>query len=37
MSATELVAFELCAWVLLMHVVGGILVAYLGAKNSRWE
>lgn len=37
MSATELVAYELCAWVLLMHVLGGIVVAYLGVKNSRWE
>ncbi len=37
MSATELVAFELCAWVLLMHALGGILVAYLGVQNSRWE
>ena len=37
MSATELVGFELCAWVLLMHIAGGIVVAYLGAKNSRWE
>jgi hypothetical protein len=37
MSATELVAFGLCAWVLCMHIVGGIVVAYLGAQNSRWE
>ena len=37
MSTTELVAFGLCAWVLFMHIVGGIVVAYLGAQNSRWE
>jgi len=37
MSTTELVAFGLCAWVLGMHIVGGIVVAYLGAQNSRWE
>ncbi|HEY1583110.1 MAG TPA: ATP-binding cassette domain-containing protein [Chthoniobacterales bacterium] len=37
MSATELVAFELCAWVLLLHIAGGIVVAYLGARDSRWE
>ncbi|MBA3962981.1 MAG: ATP-binding cassette domain-containing protein [Chthoniobacterales bacterium] len=37
MSATELVAFALCAWVLLMHALGGIFIAYLGVQNSRWE
>jgi len=37
MSTTELVAFGLCAWVLCMHILGGITVAYLGAQNSRWE
>lgn len=37
MSQTELVAIELCAWVLLMHAAGGILVAYLGVQRSRWE
>jgi ABC-type multidrug transport system ATPase subunit len=36
-SQTELVAFALCAGVLLMHAIGGILVAYLGSQNSRWE
>ena len=35
--STELVAFGLCAWVLGMHIVGGIVVAYLGAQNCRWE
>jgi ABC-type multidrug transport system ATPase subunit len=37
MAQTELVAIELCAWVLLMHALAGILVAYLGAQNSRWQ
>jgi ABC transport system ATP-binding/permease protein len=37
MAQTELVAIELCGWVLFMHALGGILVAYLGAQNSRWE
>jgi ABC-type multidrug transport system ATPase subunit len=37
MSQTELAAIELCCWVLLMHVLGGLVVAYLGAKHSRWE
>jgi ABC-type multidrug transport system ATPase subunit len=37
MTATGLVAFGLCAWVLLMHALGGVLLAYLGSRNSRWE
>ncbi len=37
MSETELIGFELCAFVLLMHLLGGILVAYLGVQNSRWD
>lgn len=37
MSQTDLVAIEVCVWVLLMHAVGGILVAYLGVQHSRWE
>jgi hypothetical protein len=37
MSTTELVGFSLCAFVLLMHLCGGILVAYLGVQNSRWD
>ena len=36
-SQTDLAAIELCGWVLLMHAVSGILVAYLGAQHSRWE
>ena len=36
-TQTELAAFELCAWVLLMHAIGGILVAYIGLQNSRWD
>jgi ABC-type multidrug transport system ATPase subunit len=37
MSQTELAASELCIWVLLMHVLAGLFVAYLGAQNSRWQ
>jgi ABC-type multidrug transport system ATPase subunit len=37
MAQTELSAMELCVWVLLVHAVGGILFAYLGAQRSRWE
>jgi ABC-type multidrug transport system ATPase subunit len=36
-TQTELAAFELCAWVLFMHAIGGILVAYIGLQNSRWD
>lgn len=37
MSQTELAAFELCIFVLVIHVVGGLVVAYLGTQNSRWQ
>ncbi len=36
-SQTELSPFALCGWVLLCHIAGGLLVAYLGAKTSRWD
>ena len=36
-TQTELAAFELCVWVLFMHAIGGILVAYIGLQNSRWD
>jgi len=34
---TEPAGGLLCVWVLLAHVVIGILFAYTGCKNSRWE
>jgi hypothetical protein len=37
MSQTELSAYELCVFVLCIHVVAGIFVAYLGTRNSRWQ
>jgi ABC transport system ATP-binding/permease protein len=37
MSQTELAAFALCAFVLIMHVVAGVFVAYVGTQNSRWH
>jgi ABC-type multidrug transport system ATPase subunit len=37
MAQTQLSAMELCVWVLLVHAIGGILFAYLGAQQSRWE
>ncbi|HJT79629.1 MAG TPA: ATP-binding cassette domain-containing protein [Chthoniobacterales bacterium] len=37
MSQTELAGFELCIWVLLMHILAGLFVAYFGVQNSRWQ
>jgi ABC-type multidrug transport system ATPase subunit len=37
MAQTELTVLALCVWVLLVHAVGGILFAYLGAQQSRWD
>ena len=37
LSRTELSPLVLCGWVLCAHIAGGLLIAYLGAKNSRWE
>lgn len=34
---TDLSPIQLCIWVLFMHAIGGVLVAYVGARNSRWE
>ncbi len=36
-TQTSLSPSELCLWVLLCHVILGLLVAYTGCKNSRWE
>ena len=37
MTQTELTGIELCVWVLAMHALGGIFVAYIGTQNSRWQ
>jgi hypothetical protein len=37
MTQTDLAPIALCAWVLFVHALGGILVAYLGAQHSRWQ
>ncbi len=34
---TEPAGALLCVWVLLAHVVLGLVLAYTGARNSRWE
>ena len=36
-SQTEIAPIELAAWVLIMHALGGLLIAYLGTQHSRWE
>jgi hypothetical protein len=36
-TQTTLAPSDLCFWVLACHVVLGLLVAYMGCKNSRWE
>jgi ABC-type multidrug transport system ATPase subunit len=36
-SQTKLMPVDLCFWVLTTHVVLGLLVAYMGCKNSHWE
>ena len=36
-TQTNLVSADLCFWVLACHVVLGLLVAYMGCKNSQWE
>ncbi|HEX8296436.1 MAG TPA: ATP-binding cassette domain-containing protein [Chthoniobacteraceae bacterium] len=36
-TQTPLSAEPLCVWVLMCHVVLGLLLAYTGCKSSRWE
>jgi ABC-type multidrug transport system ATPase subunit len=36
-TQTSLSSAGLCAWVLVCHVLLGLLIAYMGCKNSRWE
>jgi ABC-type multidrug transport system ATPase subunit len=36
-TQTELSAAPLCIWALTCHVLLGLIVAYVGSKNSRWE
>jgi ABC-type multidrug transport system ATPase subunit len=36
-TQTTLAASGLCVWVLVCHVLLGLLVSYMGCKNSRWE
>ncbi|HEV7405322.1 MAG TPA: ATP-binding cassette domain-containing protein [Chthoniobacteraceae bacterium] len=36
-SQTELSPLGLCGWVLVFHILAGLLLAYLGSRHSRWE
>ncbi|MDR3401783.1 MAG: ATP-binding cassette domain-containing protein [Chthoniobacter sp.] len=36
-TQTSLVSADLCFWVLITHVILGLLIAYMGCKNSQWE
>jgi len=36
-TQTTLASAGLCAWVLICHVLLGLIIAYMGCKNSRWE
>jgi hypothetical protein len=36
-TQTTLASAGLSVWVLMCHVLLGLLVAYMGCKNSRWE
>jgi hypothetical protein len=36
-TQTEPASGLLCVWVLLAHIVIGLLLAYTGCKTSRWE
>lgn len=36
-SQTALSPLALCGWTLGSHVLGGLLLAYLGSQHSRWE
>jgi ABC-type multidrug transport system ATPase subunit len=36
-SRTDLAPFAVCAWVLLAHILAGLILAYFGARESRWD
>ena len=36
-TQTNLSDVPVCVWVLSFHVILGLLIAYLGSRNSRWE
>ena len=36
-SRTDLAPLAVCGWVLMAHVLAGLLLAYFGSRESRWE
>lgn len=36
-SQTEMAQLGLCGWVLVFHILAGLVLAYLGSRHSRWE
>jgi ABC-type multidrug transport system ATPase subunit len=36
-SQTDLAPLGLCGWVLVFHIIAGLVLAYLGSRHSRWE
>ena len=36
-SRTGLAPFAVCGWVLLAHVFAGLILAYFGSRESRWD
>jgi ABC-type multidrug transport system ATPase subunit len=36
-SQTSLAPYAICAWVLAAHVFAGLILAYFGARESRWD
>jgi ABC-type multidrug transport system ATPase subunit len=36
-SRTDLAAFAICGWVLLAHIMAGLILAYFGSRESRWD
>jgi hypothetical protein len=35
-SQTELAPLGVCGWVLVFHILAGLVLAYLGSRHSRW-
>ena len=36
-TQTKLTPLEVCVWVLATHVIVGLVIAYFGSRQSRWE
>jgi len=36
-SSTRLSALAICGWVLLAHTLAGLILAYFGSRESRWD